>query len=254
MNRLLRKTVRRGFCAEPRRLRRRPAILRLRWRLSSLHLSMSRLLSASSGGECLARLAPHHFVEVANTLALVGLRWPQPAHVGGELADELSVSALDHDLRGLGTLDGDAFRDLHVHGMREADVEDQLLALNLRVVADALDVETLVEAARETHDHVVRERAVEPVHGSILSFVAATGEAHLLLGRIHLDRDGRADPLRELLALGLDRQVASLELRGHTLRQDHRFLAHTRHVITKPCKGTRRPRSSRGTRGPTARH
>src|ERR1700735_5158421 len=51
------------------------------------------------------------FVGILHALALVRLRRPEAANLGGGLADALTVDTLDEDL-GLGRrLDGDAFRN-----------------------------------------------------------------------------------------------------------------------------------------------
>src|SRR3954469_23264455 len=83
---------------------------------------------------------------VADALALVGLRRPLLADDGGDLADLLLVVALDDHARGLGHLELDALRRLDRHGMRVAQGQLEVAALELRPIADALDLQRLGEA------------------------------------------------------------------------------------------------------------
>src|SRR5215212_1574791 len=83
---------------------------------------------------------------VADALALVGLRRPLLADDGGDLADLLLGVALDDHARGLGDLELDALGRLDRHGMRVAEGQLEVAALELRAIADALDLERLREA------------------------------------------------------------------------------------------------------------
>src|SRR3954469_12790606 len=80
---------------------------------------------------------------VADALALVGLRRALLADVRGDLADELLGDPLDDDARRLGHLELDALGRGDVDRMRVAEREREVLARELRAVADALDLEGL---------------------------------------------------------------------------------------------------------------
>src|SRR3954449_6313830 len=124
---------------------------------------------------------------VADALALVGLRRPLLADVGGELADLLLGVALDDHARGLGHLELDALRRLDGHGVRVAELELEVLALQRGAVADTLDLERLREAGRDALDHVGDQRARQPVQGAVLAAVGGAGDEQLAI--LLLDAD-----------------------------------------------------------------
>src|SRR5271156_4368492 len=72
-------------------------------------LSLSLVMGAPS--LLLAFLAEDALACVFDALALVGLRRPEFANLGGDLADFLAVDAGDHDFHRARRRDGDAFRD-----------------------------------------------------------------------------------------------------------------------------------------------
>src|ERR1700722_14331098 len=82
---------------------------------------------------------------------------PAPVRVGaappgddrGRLADELLGDAFDDDARRLRHFELDAIRRRDRHGVRVADGQLEVLALQLRAVADALDLEALLVARRD---------------------------------------------------------------------------------------------------------
>src|SRR3954452_12304637 len=125
---------------------------------------------------------------VADSLALVGLRRPLLADDGGDLADLLLVVALDDHARRLRHLELDALRRLDRHGMRVAERQLEVAALELRAVADALDLEGLGKARRDTFHHVRHERAGEPVQGAVLGAVRRAGDEQLLALLLDVDR------------------------------------------------------------------
>src|SRR5207302_3089228 len=88
----------------------------------------------------LAHLPAHVLALVANALALVGLRRANLANLGGRLTDLLFVGALDDDLRRHGDLEADARPGLDRDGMRVADLQLEIGALERRAIADALDL------------------------------------------------------------------------------------------------------------------
>src|SRR3954469_7329743 len=100
---------------------------------------------------------------VPDALALVGLRRALLADVRGDLADELLGDALHDDARRLRHLELDAVRRLDRDRVRVAERELEVAALEHGAVADALDLEALLEAGRHALDHVRHERAGEAV-------------------------------------------------------------------------------------------
>src|SRR5919198_5650533 len=116
---------------------------------------------------------------VAHALALVGLGRPRLADPGGRLADQLLVDAADDDLRRLWDLELDALRCLDRDRVRIAERHLQVLAPEVRAIADALNLEAPLEAVCDALDHVRDQAPSEPVQGTV---VAAIGRP--------LDRDG----------------------------------------------------------------
>src|SRR3954452_21089407 len=117
---------------------------------------------------------------VADALALVGLRWPLLADDGGDLADLLLGVALDHDARGRRHLELDPRGSGDANGMRVAERELEVRALERRAVADALDLEGLGEAGRDALDHVRDQRAGQAVQRAVLGAVGGPADDELL--------------------------------------------------------------------------
>src|SRR5690348_12788382 len=156
MPRFERKTTRRGRSAVPRTFARTR-----RWRRSRASLT------ATLG--TLADLSPHVLAFVADALALVRLGRAHLADLGGRLADHLLVRSPDEDLRRSRHLEGDALARLDGDGVRVAHVQLEVGALERGAVADALDLELLLEALRDALHHVRHERARETVQRAILA-------------------------------------------------------------------------------------
>src|SRR6478672_11101582 len=155
MPRLERKTVRRGRSATPRTFAR---TRRWRRRRPSLTVRLGTL----------AHLSPHVLAFVTDALALVRLGRAHLADLGGRLADHLLVRPLDEDLRWRRHLEGDAGARLDRHGVRVADAELEVGALERGAVTDALDLELLLEALRDALDHVRHERPRQAVQRPVL--------------------------------------------------------------------------------------
>src|SRR6185369_3554898 len=137
MCRLVRCTVSRAtLCSAMRR--RVCCARRERWSfLVSISVSSSLLLGF---------LDRHPLVRVANALALVGLGRTHRADFGSDLADCLTIEALDDDLGLRRALGLDAGRHRDRDRMRVADLEVELVALRGGAVADADEREALLEA------------------------------------------------------------------------------------------------------------
>src|SRR5215471_11240949 len=156
MPRLERKTARRGRSAVPCTFARTR-----RWR------RMRASLTVRLG--TLAHLSADVLALVADALTLVRLGRAHLADLGGRLPDHLLVGSLDEDLRRRRHLERDAGARLDRDGMRVADIELQVGALERRAVADALDLELLLEALRDALDHVRDERPRQTVQRAVLS-------------------------------------------------------------------------------------
>ena len=94
------------------------------------------------------------------------------ADVGGDLAHQLTVDARDGDVRLLVDRHVDARRDVEHDRVRVAERELDLLALQLGAVADADDVELLLEALGDAGDGVGDEAARQAVELAQLAILA----------------------------------------------------------------------------------
>ena len=158
-----------------------------------MRVSRLRLL----GG--LTQLAADVLANIVDTLALVRLGRTMAADLSGDLTDLLLVDTLDVHVGVVGNLEGDALGSLDDHGVREAQGELEVLALLLHAVADAGELELLLEALGNANNHVVDEGAGEAVAGTGLTLVVGTGNGEDVV----LDVDGELLKNIELeLALG----------------------------------------------------
>src|SRR5690606_6961800 len=127
-------------------------------------------------------------------------------------SDLLPVGALDHDLGLARRLDGDAFRNGISHRVREAQGQVEHLALRLRAVTDAHQLELALEAFRRAFHHVGQQGT------------GGAGKRHRLLV-IHVGGDTKLVAFLDDLHVGVH---------GHgklTLRAFHlHFLAGERHL------------------------
>src|SRR4051812_18153367 len=123
----------------------------------------------------LSDLAADVFAGVADTLALVGLGLAELADVGGHLADELLVDALDAEARGVLDREGDAVGSVEDDRVAVAELELELRgALGQHAVADPDDLEPLLVAVGHADDHVVDEGPGQPVQGLADPLVVGT--------------------------------------------------------------------------------
>src|SRR6478672_6384591 len=99
-------------------------------------------------------LADDVLAGVLHALALVGLRRTERADLRGDFADALLVGTRDQDLGLRRRRDGDAFRSLEQHRVRETEREAQVLALHGGTVTDADQLELALEAFGHALDHV----------------------------------------------------------------------------------------------------
>src|SRR5690242_20596173 len=126
----------------------------------------------------LAFLAEDVLAGVLHALALVRLRLAEAADLRRHLADLLAVDAGDDHLGRLRRRNRDAGRDRVDHVMAVAERDLQVLALHGGAVADAGDLELLLESLGDACDEVRHQRARGPPHGAC---------ALALVARIDLD-------------------------------------------------------------------
>src|SRR5262245_35653646 len=112
----------------------------------------------------LAFLAEDVLARVFDALALVGLRRPESTNLGRDLADLLPIDAADHDLGRTRGRDRDSLRDRIAHVVAEAERELQFLALHRRAVADAADLQPLLETLGDAGHEIVDQGARQSPH------------------------------------------------------------------------------------------
>src|SRR5207247_3794840 len=122
---------------------------------------------------------------VPDALALVRLRRPHLADLRGDLTDLLLVDALDPDLGRCRHLEGDAEWRLDRDRMRVADVELERRPAQRRAVADALDLEALFEALRDTLHHVRDQRPGQAVECPVLAAVGRPRDDERVVPALH---------------------------------------------------------------------
>ena len=112
------------------------------------------------------------------------------------LADEIFVYSLYYYFRNGGALEGDAFGSLHFYRMGISYVKHKLVAVDRRLVTDAVDDKLSLEAGGNADYHVVYESSVKTVLGSVFLHVVGTRENKLAV--VHFAFDAFADILRKL--------------------------------------------------------
>ena len=110
---------------------------------------------------------------------------------------------------GLGDVERDPLRWVDRHRVREADVQLEARSPERCPVADALDLERLLEPLRDALDHVRDERPRQPVQSAILASLRRTRDHDLVV--LLLD----SDPLGKLL-----RELAERTVHHHAARRD----------------------------------
>jgi hypothetical protein len=171
------------------------------------------------------------------------------ADVGRRLADDLLRDPADNDLRRRRHLEVDALGRLYLHGVRVTKAHHELLPLELRAVADALDLEALLETIGDALDHVVDQAAGQAVEGPVLAAVGGPRDHERAV--LLLDGHVAADALLELALGPLDLDEAGLDLDLDAVGQGDRLLSDPAHVPTKPWLRARRRRGPGGRRGPS---
>src|SRR5690348_12159637 len=110
-------------------------------------------------------LAEDVFAAVLDALTLVRLGLAPLADFGGELADRLLVDPGDMDRGLIGGLHLEAFGHVELDVVAVAELQLELLALRLRAVADAGDLERLGETFGHALHEVRDQRALHAPEG-----------------------------------------------------------------------------------------
>src|SRR6185369_15678121 len=178
----------------------------------------------------LAFFAEDVLAAVLDTLALVRLGLAPAADLGRDLADLLLVDAADLDRVLVRSLHIDAFGQLVIDVVAVAELQAQVLALGLGVVADAGDLEHLGEALGHACDEVLDHRPLHAPGGARLLRRADRRNQNLVvLDRIdHVveHRHGQG-PFR-----ALDHQQPVFVGRSDAARDGDGFLSDTGHQNT----------------------
>src|SRR6201996_9545009 len=169
---------------------------------------------------------------VADALALLRLRRASLADIRRDLADELLVDATNDDLGRLRHLEIDSLRRLDRDRVGEAERQLEVFPFQRGAVADALDLEALLEAVGDALDHVRDQRAGEPVEGAVLAAIGRPGDEDraLLLGHGHVLGVG----LRELAFRPFDDDVARGDRHRHGVGDRYRFSSDSTHLKLVP--------------------
>src|SRR5207245_3322928 len=190
----------------------------------------------SSRSSRLALLAADGFLGVLDSLALVGLGRAQFADLRRHQTDAVLVGALHGQPVALGVvLGGDALRQRVHHRMGEAERQVDLLALQLRLVADAGDVQRAGEPLGHAVDHVRDQRPRQAV--KLTGAARVVGPIHADLAVLHGDLHLAVELLRDLALGAFD--VHQARLGGHLdlVRNLDGELADARHGGSLPDGG-----------------
>src|SRR5690606_23383654 len=201
---------------------------------------------------------------ITDALALVGLGTAILANLRGNLADDLLVDAVDHDLGRLRHGNRHAFGGLIDHVVAEAKSKLQVLALHSGTVADAGDLEPALEAVLHAGHDVLDLRARHaPLGAGVLALVTRLDGD---LAIVQLDQNLVVDDELELALRALGGNGLAVDAGGDALRNSDRFLSNTRHVaalvllvlqsagpIRRSGRALRRRHSARAPDGPPSR-
>ena len=116
--------------------------------------------------------------------------------------------------------------------MRETEVHNQVCALLLNTVANAVDFELFLKAFRYTHDHVVDKGTGEAVQRTVLFVVVRTCNNNL--SALHSDVHARLELLSQRALRALDRYAATVYLNLDACGNIYRFSSNSGHVIAPP--------------------
>src|SRR5262249_34786818 len=180
-------------------------------------------------GSGLPDLLAHDLAYVADALALVDVGCAERADVGGHLADRLLVRALDAHADLLLDADLDPFGDREPDRMRVAQGEDDVLAFDLRLVSDSLDLEILREPVRNAFDRIRDEAAHETMQRPVLLLVRRALDLDVAVVDLGGDPAGQRHGQLSLGALDGHRATGHGDL--HALGDRDGFSSDSRHRV-----------------------
>lgn len=170
----------------------------------------------------LALLAADYLTLVRDALAEVRLRTLDVPHFRSELTDALLVGTRDRDrrlLNGRRETFGNRKRDL----VRETDVENEVVALELDFVADTLEDEDLLPGSFDAVHHGADMRCIRT--GKRAGKLRVVLRSYEDAFRCHVDGDRRVDRARECFLLAFDREDVVRRVDGHLRRYRDGFLS-----------------------------
>src|SRR6185312_296139 len=195
-----------------------------RWRTRfSRRMNRSLDFSDMAGLLLLAFLAADRFGLVLDAFALIGFGLAEFADLRRDLADALLVGAGDSDRGRLFAHDLDVVRDREIDVVAEAELKHQVLALDLRAIADAVYLEIDRVAVGDALHHVIDQRARSaPLHPRLLGFAACR---HRDAAVRNLGLDLRAERHLERAELALRGQLLPRDRDLDALRNSNRIFA-----------------------------
>src|SRR5690606_38907150 len=120
-------------------------------------------------------LLDHNFVRIPDTLALVRLGGAESTDCRRNLANRLTIDALNHNLEVAVHFQDDSLGRIKHHRVGKTEYEVEGLALLLATIADTTDFEFLDPAFAHTVDDVEQHRAGRTVQGTVGLRVGRTG-------------------------------------------------------------------------------
>ena len=149
---------------------------------------------------------------------------------------------MDDNLVGVGNLNGDAGDFVHEDLVGEAQTHDQLIALLLSTVADAVDVQLLGIALFHALNHVVQQGAGQAVQGLVQMLLIGAVNNQLIALNLqdHIGMEGVGQGA--LGALHGD-NIALGNIHRAVCRDNNRLLTNSRHfriLLTRQRPGLRR--------------
>src|SRR6185369_2914861 len=124
----------------------------------------------------LAFLADDAFVDIAHTLAFVGLGRVEAANLRSDLADDLPVGPLDSELSVFLDRHLDLVRNSVIDGVGVTETEINSFALNSGFESHTLNFQFLDESFADTSDHIINQCTAEAVEGLNMIALSLTAD------------------------------------------------------------------------------
>src|SRR5688572_15343107 len=175
-------------------------------------------------------LAEDVLATVLDALALVRLGLAPAADLGGELADGLLVDAADLDRGLVRGLHLEPFGHVEIDIVAVAELKLELVALRVRAIADAGDLENFCKALSHALDKVRDQRALHaPVAACRLAVVRGGDRDRAVVKRV-ADELGQAQG--ECALRALHAELAVVDSGSDPARDRHRHFADAAHQNT----------------------